>query len=312
MARVAADRQIQRAYRNVVFDNRRWEGFTHRPGDIFVCTPAKCGTTWMQAIVLSVLFPDVDELPELPTVAPWLDARSEPAADVLARLAAQTHRRSIKTHTPADGIPWWPDASYIVVSRDGRDAFMSFVNHIRNTRPELMMEMATSTVADGIELEGTPPPVDDVHELFAWWLDDQPMWFEHVASFWEHRGEPNVLFAHYDDMQADLEGQMRRVAAFIGVEVPQDRWPTLVERCSFDSMKQRSLSVKELDRHFVGGGATFFHKATNGRWYGVLTPDELAAFDDRCRTRLTPEAIEWTNRWGDADDAQRAAAARQG
>jgi hypothetical protein len=77
-------------------------------------------------------------------------------------------------------------------------------------------------------------------------------------------------------------------------------------------MKQRSLSVKELDRHFVGGGATFFHKATNGRWYGVLTPDELAAFDDRCRTRLTPEAIEWTNRWGDADDAQRAAAARQG
>jgi hypothetical protein len=31
-----------------------------RPGDIFVCTPAKCGTTWMQTIVVTLLFPHGD------------------------------------------------------------------------------------------------------------------------------------------------------------------------------------------------------------------------------------------------------------
>ena len=34
-------------YRTAVFDNRRWAGFEARAGDIFVCTPPKCGTTWL-------------------------------------------------------------------------------------------------------------------------------------------------------------------------------------------------------------------------------------------------------------------------
>ena len=43
-----------------MFDNRRWEHFVHRPGDIFVCTPPKCGTTWTQTIVASLLWPEGD------------------------------------------------------------------------------------------------------------------------------------------------------------------------------------------------------------------------------------------------------------
>ena len=33
-------------YRSAVSNNRRWAGFSPRSDDIFVCTPAKCGTTW--------------------------------------------------------------------------------------------------------------------------------------------------------------------------------------------------------------------------------------------------------------------------
>ena len=51
---------IERDYRSVVLDNRRWERFVSRPGDIFVCTPPKCGTTWMQTIVTTLLFPSGD------------------------------------------------------------------------------------------------------------------------------------------------------------------------------------------------------------------------------------------------------------
>ncbi len=47
-----------RVYRNAVMDNARWTGFEPRPDDIFVCTPSKCGTTWMQTIVASLLWPD--------------------------------------------------------------------------------------------------------------------------------------------------------------------------------------------------------------------------------------------------------------
>ena len=300
MATTAVDRPIEREYRTVASDNLRWSRFVSRPGDIFVCTPPKCGTTWMQTIVAELLFPD-GAPGSVMEIAPWLDARFEPIDDIVARLDAQTHRRSIKSHTNADGIPWHSAASYIVVGRDGRDAIMSFQNHMRNMQPELLPTLAISAAEEGIDIGFTrPPPVDDIHDYFAWCIDENPMWFEHVASFWSHRGEPNVLFVHYNDMQADLDGQMRRVAAFLGIEVDESRWPEHVERCTFASMKARSDEIADFEAHFVGGADTFLYKGTNGRWQDVLTPDELARFDRRAKELLPPDAYAWTRDGGAA------------
>jgi aryl sulfotransferase len=293
--RVAVETPIEREYRWFLSDNLRWNRFVSRPGDIFVCTPPKCGTTWMQTIVAMLLFPNGDAPGPVMEISPWIDARFEPIDEVIARLDAQTHRRSIKTHTAADGIPWFPNASYIVVGRDGRDACMSFLNHLSHTRPDVQMELMTSAADEGIEFAGRPPPVHDVHEFFSWWLHESPMlWFQHVASFWGHRGEPNVLFVHFGDMKADLDTQMRRVAAFLGLEVDEQRWPGLVERCTFEAMKQRSNEIGDFDRVFVGGADTFLYKGTNGRWRDVLTAEELDAFDRRARELLPPDAVAWT------------------
>jgi aryl sulfotransferase len=285
-------RAIETDYRHVLFDNHRWSRFTPRPGDIFVCTPAKCGTTWMQTIVVELLFPDGSPGPVM-DIAPWIDARFNPADEMYERIEAQTYRRQVKTHTPADGIPWFPDASYIAVYRDGRDVFMSFLNHMRNIRPDVLMELAISAPDDGIELEdGGLPPLDDVHAFFDWWLDS-PAYFPHLASFWEHRDEANVLFVHYDDLKADLDGEMRRVAAFLAIDVDPARWTRQVERCTFASMKGRPDEIADFDAHFVGGADTFLYKGTNGRWRDVLTPDELARFERTQAERLPPDAIEW-------------------
>ena len=47
--------------------------------------------------------------------------------------------------------------------------------------------------------------------------------FHHIASFWRHRGNSNLSFVHYNDLKADLAGEMRRVAAFLGIEVCRRR-----------------------------------------------------------------------------------------
>jgi aryl sulfotransferase len=283
--------QPAREYRHIVSDNRRWADFEHRPGDIFVCTPAKNGTTWMQAIVTILLFPDGAPGPVM-EVAPWIDARFEPVDVVLERLDAQTFRRHVKTHTPADGIPGWDDASYIVVGRDGRDAYMSFLNHMRNMQPALMGELLTSAIEDGIPLDGPPPPVDDEHEFFTWYIEGG-FQFEHIASWWEHHGEPNVLFVHYDEMKADLDGEMRRVSAFLDLPVDETRWPDQVAACTFAGMKARAAEIAPFEEHFVGGADTFLYKGTNGRWHEVLTDAELARYDDAVAKWLTPECAQW-------------------
>jgi aryl sulfotransferase len=288
------ERPIEREYRGIMSDNRRWERYVPRPGDILVCTPAKCGTTWMQAIVAELVFPDGLPGPVM-ELFPWLDARFEPIEKVIAQLDAQTHRRSVKTHTPADGIPWYPSVSYIVVGRDGRDAFMSFLNHSRNFRRELFPELVSSALQEGIELGvGAAPPLDDPHEFFTWCIDDNPLWFEHVASFWPHHGEPNVLFVHYNDMQADLDAEMRRVAGFLGIEVDERRWADQVERCTFAGMKGRSAEIGDFEDRFVEGINGFLYKGTNGRWRDLLTDEELERFERRAREFLPADAIAWT------------------
>ena len=69
---------------------------------------------------------------DLHEISPWLDMRVRPIDDVIGQLEGQTHRRSIKTHLPLDGLPYFPEVRYIVVGRDARDVFMSLWNHYSN------------------------------------------------------------------------------------------------------------------------------------------------------------------------------------
>ncbi len=59
-------RPQQKIYRSAIIDSSRWAAYNHRPGDILVCAPPKCGTTWMQTIVASLLWPDGKALPSSP------------------------------------------------------------------------------------------------------------------------------------------------------------------------------------------------------------------------------------------------------
>ena len=52
--------------------------------------------------------------------------------------------------------------------------------------------------------------------------------------------EPNVVLVHYDDLLADLEGQMRCVADRLGIAVAEQSWPALVEAATFERMRGRN------------------------------------------------------------------------
>jgi len=278
-----------REYRNAVADNARWRGFEPRPDDIFVCTPPKCGTTWMQTIVANLLWPDGDLPGQIANgISPWIEAKFMPADAMHAMLKAQTHRRAMKSHSPADAIPWFPQAKYITVARDGRDAFMSFVNHAQRLK---IIDMLNAQAAQ----EGLRPLKKfdgDYHGYFKIWLEELD-YFDVVASYWARRNEPNLLFVHYNDMKADLGAEMRRVAAFLDIEIPESKWPAVIERCSFESMRNIGDGPDPMSMAFEGGTKGFIFKGTNGRWRGVLNEDDLAAYQRRVAETLSPDAARW-------------------
>jgi len=278
-----------RVYRSAVMDNARWAGFEPRPDDIFVCTPSKCGTTWMQTIVANLLWPDADVPgPIVNGISPWIEAKFMPAEAMHAMLKAQTYRRAMKSHSPADAIPWFPQAKYITGARDGRDAFMSWCNHVQRMK---MIDMLNARAAE----EGIAPMKKfdgDYRAYFKEWLAENNF-FDIVASYWAKRDEPNLLFVHYNDMKTDLEGEMRRVAAHLDITIPESKWPAVVQRCTFEGMRKADKAISDFSMGFEGGIEGFLFKGTNGRWHDVLTDDDVAAYRRRVAELLPSDAARW-------------------
>ncbi|MDB5440107.1 MAG: Sulfotransferase, partial [Caulobacteraceae bacterium] len=209
-------------------DSTIWDRFAFRDDDVIVATYAKSGTTWTQQIVAQLVFKGAKDVP-LGEISPWLDLRIMPP-DTLDRLEEQTHRRVIKTHLPLDALTFSPRAKYLYIGRDGRDVVWSFYNHHASAN-DLFYEL----------LNGAPgrvgPPIErpdpDITRYFQTWLenDGQPIWsyWENIRTWWEARHLPNVRLVHFNRLKADPEGEMRAIAAFLDCDIPEGRWPSVLE-----------------------------------------------------------------------------------
>lgn len=296
------NRAPQSVVRNWIMDSRQWDGYKPREGDVIIATAPKVGTTWTQQIVSLLVFQSPEPHP-MWEISPWLDATFQIPIEVsLPLLEAQQHRRFIKSHLPFDALPIHDEVKYIHVARDGRDACMSFLNHFNNFLPQQWETLDEIGMRD--ETIGMPyhRPPTTAREFYLYWMADDyskiPLmskaFFQLERSFWEERRRPNVLLVHYNDLKADLSGEMKRIADFIGIETPDALWPQLVEAATFDSMKRNGGAILAgLERAFVNGHQTFLHSGTNNRWKGVLTDADLAAYEERVKAELSPALNKW-------------------
>ena len=169
---------------------------------------------------------------------------------MLDDLDAQTSRRFIKTHIPFDGLPFDERVTYICVGRDPRDLALSWDNHMANADLDATMKSLVGQVGEAAlheQFEQMPQPPESERERFWAWVDDPTPVKQTVtslqavlnllSSFWAQRDKPNVVLLHYDDLKADLEGQMRALARRLSIRIPEDRWPELVKAATFDEMR---------------------------------------------------------------------------
>jgi aryl sulfotransferase len=288
-------------YRNHHLDSTRWEHYVPRDDDIIIVTSVKSGTTWVQTIVMYLIFGDVQPRPVWHT-SPWLDARFGPPLDeILEVLRAQQHRRFIKTHLPLDGLPYHPQVKYIVVGRDARDVLMSLWNHCRNYTTEFY-ERLNDTGHVGDPFPGCP---DDIREFWRGWItsgwfewesEGYPFWsnLRHTQTWWDFRHLPNILFVHFNDLLRDLAGEIRLIADYLEIDAPRDLLAAIGDAVTFRSVKRRAEELlPDIERGFTGGAQTFIHKGTNGRWRSVLTDDDLKLYQAAAARELTPDCARW-------------------
>ncbi len=283
-----------RELHNHHFDSTIWNDFRFRDDDIVIGTYAKSGTTWMQQIVAQLIFGGDPDLP-VAEMSPWLDLRVPPKAVKLPAVEAQTHRRFLKTHLPVDALVFSPKARYVYIGRDGRDVVWSFYNHHVNANASWYAALNDTPGRVGPPIG--PPPAD-IRQYWRDWLDrdGHPWWpfWENIRSWWAIRGLPNVHLVHFEALKRDMPGEIRRIADFLDIPVDDTRWNAIVEHCSFDWMKRNATRSVPMGGAFWDGGAqAFIHKGVNGRWRDVLTPDEIAEYEDRSVRELGRECAHW-------------------
>ena len=287
-------------YTDLIADSARWDNFKPRKGDIIVATPAKCGTTWTQ-MICALLVHQSPQLPQpLTVLSRWLDRHTEPVENVVAHFASQPFRRVIKTHTPLDGLPYWDEVTYVFCGRDPRDAQLSMMDHLANVSPETLEDARRR---GNLPEDFTFPT--DPNQMFPVWLTvgAQPwMWDGFPANsvmylsntFWQYRHLPNIVFLHYADLTADLDGEMRRLSAALGIAVDEDKWPALVAAARFGAMKEHA-SDNAPGAHLGewASDSAFFRKARKDEWRSVLSAENQALYEARTGELLEPALKAW-------------------
>lgn len=302
-------------YRGLVFDSARWDGFDLRPGDVVVSTPAKCGTTWTQAICAFLVRGSAELEAPLDELSPWLDSLLRPFAEVREGLDAQPGRRVIKTHTPLDGVPRVDGVAYVCVGRDLRDAFSSWDDHVANVDPVRLFEARAAAVGldDLAELfpDGPPPVPPTVDERLRVWIESPlrdgngasdlnlALALAHLTDAWARRDDPAVLLVHYADLRADLAGGVARVADHLGIVPEPETLGRLVEAASFERMRERAEELApETTSAIWWETEAFFRTARSGSGRDLMVGDNGERYARRCRELASPAVIDWIHRDG--------------
>ena len=274
-----------------------------RPGDVVITTPSKSGTTWMQTIVGMLLHDTTGLGVPISELSPWLDMKLRTDDEVFRLLDDQSGRRFIKTHTPLDGVPRHDDVTYIAVIRHPLDIALSDRDHAENmdTKRAFALLRAASGEPEHWHREDAP---EDPADYLRWFVDNtiEPTgsgrygladYANQVGTYWDARDASRVHLFHYGDMWADLDGEMRRVAAALEVAVDEERWPAFVEAATLDSMRSRaSLTAPEANLGVWRSPGRFFRAGGTRDWASLLTDDDLAHFHARLKD-LTGDAAEW-------------------
>ncbi|EEC12321.1 sulfotransferase, putative [Ixodes scapularis] len=203
------------------------------PGDVFIVSYPKCGTTWMQHIVYNILngHPPPSSMMDCSEQMPFLEFQGAESAWKMPRPGA------IKTHMPFHLHPFSTSAKYFYICRNPYDCCVSFYHHTRRV-PEYDFQ------------DGT---FDEFFEMFVNGKADFGDYFDHLMSWYAHRNDPNVLFLTYEALKKDTATWVLKIASFLGegygdkLRGDHESLNGILKKTRFESMKR---NVDEATKSF--------------------------------------------------------------
>ncbi len=242
-----------------------------RPTDVVITPFGKCGTTWLQQIFHTLRTRGDMDFDDISRVVPWIESAALLGLGLEAPQRAEP--RGFKSHLSFDRLP--QGARCVVSLRDPRDALVSMFRFGEGW----FFEPGSIAIAD----------------YAPGWIDGA--YFSHLVSWWLQRDNPDVLLTTYEQMSAEPEALVRRLAAFCGMPLDAELLQLTLQRSSlaymlqhkqrFDDAMMRTASEAACglppgsDSAKVRQGVVGSHRnelpaavaqAIEQRWQAVVTP----------------------------------------
>lgn len=229
-----------------------------RPLPIFILGHPRSGTNWLSNLLnlhpliatggelhFHVLLNVMPELISEPHQAGFRDpvrsalARGfqEYLRTAMASIASQKPgAKWVADHTPRLLRPMLPEASHILITRDGRDVAISLTVHLLNcqSRRYAQGNKEISGLFDQAMKRCTPDDAS-LNGVGDWLLTHEP-WVRNIAANWQRhvlsdlamierieRGDlsARILQIRYEDLHADTPTHLRRMFEFVGADPAQ-------------------------------------------------------------------------------------------
>lgn len=227
-----------------------WQrGLAYRPDptDVFIVTPPKSGTTWMQQIIHGLRTRGSMDFDEICRVVPWINMAHDVGIDLYAPQVA--HPRVFKTHSTLDEAP--KGGRYVVVVRDPGDALLSEYHFFEG------MFFESGSISLEAFARGYFIPMGDI--------------WKHVLSFWDRREDQDILPLCYETMKADLPGTIERVANFVGIALDDELREIVLRQSEIGFMQEHKDQFEDHLTRTARGAAMRLppdgklHKVRNGQ-----------------------------------------------
>jgi hypothetical protein len=191
------------------------------PTDVFIVTPPKCGTTWMQQIVHGLRTRGSMDFEEISCVVPWINVAHDLGIDINAPQVA--YPKAFKSHLPLDQNP--QGGKYIVVLRNPQDALISHYYFFEG----FFFEKGSIDI-----------------ETFAkeYYIPRRAI-FQHIMALWGRRNDQNVLPLCYENMKLDLPRTVERVAEFIGIALDAELLEIVTRQADIKFMQAHENQFEE-------------------------------------------------------------------
>lgn len=243
-----------------------------RHGDICIASYPKSGSTWLTLILLLLTRQgDMPKEKDLADTYWWPDW----GADYMLtneQLDAAPDPRLFRSHMPyqlaVGGVPADNPAKYIYMARQPRSVLSSYYNYAR-------------------DFDTYAGPWEDFLRLFMEgkvWFGD---WFDHVQSWWVRRDSGNILCLWYEDMKADFDTEVRKIADFAGYSLSGELLAWIRQATTYSSMRDHDLTnMKNADPGKTAPPKQYYRGGQPGAGNGRFTREQSDRFDAWCARRM--------------------------